>query len=825
MSIVFETYNGENSNIDYVNLEKSIKHAFPKAENIKIFLLNKFPIQISSETGIDVLLIITIDKSKENNFHFIKTLDNNVKSYLHNLIIPITFVNHFKNEFLIKNNDNNELVCLDEIIDYDSEIKLTKYNLKEYLVEKLSYDSEGLEIHPIIFIRNRNKLYSDNIICNKTFSFNDLSEYLKKCNYTYFCSYKKWNDKIEYNILEESIKKIVEKAGENSKYGFLTKKKLDELIKKNTLKINSFSEKIGENLVLIKGKAGSGKTSALIKLMKENLLTNKRCTYLTYNKLLTYEVSNLINSFRYSNKEFNFELPTVITLSQFFYRLCQSFGVILIINEERINELTKKFDENFNILKQIDFLQDSFDSIENLTILELIQNSKFNEAIKQEGVDLIHFIKKVNGDKLLKVEDITISIFDTLDKNEILKNFRQFKLDNIKSLFKDKKVFLKDYNNCLKKLFELIDNPNKFFQDNNLKAKYELLKPIFENYSKKPGQNRISQYLTEENGTIILKEDKYGTFANRRMGKFSGGINNKKLLFIDEGQDCLTYEKLILFRMFNYTNIIVSSGEKEQLIRRSDICNWNKVNGIKLENFFEDRISSKTFRIKKNILDFCIEFSKKFKIDFKADSIESDDLGEVVISFNDTSSEYIIDRIKSGERNHCSIFESSLVLLESSTLQTKSFNESEITVNHLDNVIESKTKKKTDWANKIQIERNNFQFWDGINEKPKLPPYQNEIRLILYESCRGLEGWTTFCLGADKFFYRKEKSEDADKHLLNDIFVTEDERRKRYAATWMLLGFTRAINTLYIEIKDKNSELGQFILNYHKNKPNSIKFM
>ena len=44
---------------------------------------------------------------------------------------------------------------------------------------------------------------------------------------------------------------------------------------------------------------------------------------------------------------------------------------------------------------------------------------------------------------------------------------------------------------------------------------------------------------------------------------------------------------------------------------------------------------------------------------------------------------------------------------------------------------------------------------------------------------------------------------------MQDLFITNDERKRIYAATWVLMAMTRAIDTIYIKISDANSEFGR----------------
>ena len=44
-----------------------------------------------------------------------------------------------------------------------------------------------------------------------------------------------------------------------------------------------------------------------------------------------------------------------------------------------------------------------------------------------------------------------------------------------------------------------------------------------------------------------------------------------------------------------------------------------------------------------------------------------------------------------------------------------------------------------------------------------------------------------------------------------------------YAATWALMALTRVIDTLYIQINDKNSEFGKVVVNYMNLKNKNVR--
>jgi hypothetical protein len=71
------------------------------------------------------------------------------------------------------------------------------------------------------------------------------------------------------------------------------------------------------------------------------------------------------------------------------------------------------------------------------------------------------------------------------------------------------------------------------------------------------------------------------------------------------------------------------------------------------------------------------------------------------------------------------------------------------------------------------------------------------LRLLQYESCRGLEGWTVFAVAADQFFDLKV----ADWRAAHPAGAGSDPvSAQRMAARWFMMPVTRAIDTLVINV-------------------------
>lgn len=91
--------------------------------------------------------------------------------------------------------------------------------------------------------------------------------------------------------------------------------------------------------------------------------------------------------------------------------------------------------------------------------------------------------------------------------------------------------------------------------------------------------------------------------------------------------------------------------------------------------------------------------------------------------------------------------------------------------------------------------------WDGTssNVRDTFPTQLEEHRVVRYESCRGLEGWTVVCIGLDCFY--ENRLRHAVSAPVNSLFDSPADFAHRQAVAWTLIPLTRAIDHLVIQIE------------------------
>jgi hypothetical protein len=99
-----------------------------------------------------------------------------------------------------------------------------------------------------------------------------------------------------------------------------------------------------------------------------------------------------------------------------------------------------------------------------------------------------------------------------------------------------------------------------------------------------------------------------------------------------------------------------------------------------------------------------------------------------------------------------------------------------------------------------------YQVWDGALERERehFPSSLDQFRIVQYDSCRGLEGWTVVNLALDEFYDYKLESFEPSPHEVTDFFFNHQQAALINAVRWSLIPLTRAIDTLVIQLSDSN---------------------
>ncbi len=97
----------------------------------------------------------------------------------------------------------------------------------------------------------------------------------------------------------------------------------------------------------------------------------------------------------------------------------------------------------------------------------------------------------------------------------------------------------------------------------------------------------------------------------------------------------------------------------------------------------------------------------------------------------------------------------------------------------------------------VALERWGYRTWDGAvaDTREGYPTDNDQIRIVQYESCRGLEGWVVVNLALDRFFDHKRALAAGEDGVAPEL----------EAARWVMIPLSRAIDTLVIQLDLPNS--------------------
>lgn len=258
-------------------------------------------------------------------------------------------------------------------------------------------------------------------------------------------------------------------------------------------------------------------------------------------------------------------------------------------------------------------------------------------------------------------------------------------------------------------------------------------------------------------------------------------------VLIDEAQDWINNERDLIFKLFKKGHILVADGG-QQFVRDVEGCDWSVVNNrnnIKLKY---------CLRQKSNIIKFLNKFTEKYGANVSKIADKEILLGGRVII---VSNDYLGSGIHSSELARLKALGNScydMLYLVPSDMVRKEHGE-------------------VNFALTDEFHRKGISFWNGLDNKTRLeyPTNLDDVRLLQYESARGLEGWTVVCLDFDVFLDIKDKQYNPQDMKDALLLESEEEKKLRYMYHWAMIPLTRAIDTLVITLRNKESHIGKLL--------------
>lgn len=328
---------------DYIEkLKKEFANLFNKVNNNgELYIICDFPAVTDYFGKVSLFILINIPFEKGSYYRF---KYNDKWCYLNSLAICINFVpdnSICKIDDINYYNENGEYQYTDELEKQSSKYSQWGYSILESYFKCFFFD----------WVKSSStdeKIQNDYVILNKPIDWRNIiiSAYKRDLqlknedNNKLSCFYLSENS----FSLDKLASELIEKANEQTAVGILTKKKIDNITKsvKNTEKIQSSQ---GGKLCLVTGKAGSGKTLALMRALYGIVSQNEHVRFLTYNNLLAIDIKQYIRNIGGINSK----NAAIETLHKFFYKLSKRMHVSSLLENDRIQEILDVLNERIKV--------------------------------------------------------------------------------------------------------------------------------------------------------------------------------------------------------------------------------------------------------------------------------------------------------------------------------------------------------------------------------------------------------------------------------------------------------------------------------------------
>ena len=256
-------------------------------------------------------------------------------------------------------------------------------------------------------------------------------------------------------------------------------------------------------------------------------------------------------------------------------------------------------------------------------------------------------------------------------------------------------------------------------------------------------------------------------------------------VFVDEAQDWRYQEAQLLCHYCANSKIVIADGV-DQFMYSDNHMDWGKSHFPKLKKCLRQRAS---------LVSFAKIFASKFGVYWDVEPCIDIPGGRIIVT-NVYNKELHEKLYKDAKDHGCTAYD--IMLLAPNSLTTSGN-------------FDSLTAYKSAGIN----------LFDGVNKANRSKMYSDvnnkneECRVYTYESCRGLEAWTTVCLRFDELFLKEHP---------HDYRHIQYKALRNYMKTlWALMPLTRAVDTLVLCVQ-KGSEIDLLLKEISEEHPGLIDY-
>jgi len=310
---------------------------------------------------------------------------------------------------------------------------------------------------------------------------------------------------------------------------------------------------------------------------------------------------------------------------------------------------------------------------------------------------------------------------------------------------------------------------------------------------------RALSLISPHDRDFYANYDRYLTIASEEVRRQKHNLQHDKsgafawdYLLIDEAQDWPPDERDLLYQVYERGRFVLADGI-DQLVRSSGRVDWLAGSAAN-----EHQVVSlkKLLRLKHGLYRFVTSFASHLGItDWEVEPHKEAYGGRVVVLEGKYADNWALhDELMraNDEAKNCPV--DMLFCVPPS-------------------LVEHKGTKPIHSKVALALEKRGQLTWDGVCEgvRDSYPTKLEQLRIVQYDSCRGLEGWIVVCLDFDEFYDYKLRNLQPTAHEEGELFFNRAKWVEDAAARWLMIPCTRAIDTLVLQIRSRDTPLGRIL--------------
>ncbi|MGV2113736.1 RNA helicase [Agrobacterium salinitolerans] len=288
------------------------------------------------------------------------------------------------------------------------------------------------------------------------------------------------------------------------------------------------------------------------------------------------------------------------------------------------------------------------------------------------------------------------------------------------------------------------------------------------------------------------------------LGRGSPADFDWDLIFVDEGQDWPQDEIDILRRIFGTERITVSDGV-DQFVR-DGVADW--ITGM-AKGSVQSRRLKRSMRMKSNVATFASDVANALGIhDWDVEPNSDAAGGRVIIIEGDLYNRPQILHDLASE---------ALVLGNHPVDMLACVPPSMVRATSEDGLCRAAE----------HYVKSGGRVWDGTARDVRefFASHRDELRFVQYDSCRGLEAWTSINFGLDQLWDYKFNQMISSGRQTDDLLTSPEENAAAHAARWIMIPLTRAMDTIVVNVGAAPSLLKSALMVVHDKRRDFVQWI